>query len=124
MPISRHIEIVAYLHIAYGALILMAAVIVFFVLSGGGLLSGDIGVIAITSGVGLAISLFLVIMAAPSLIGGYGLLRRREWSRVVIIVLSVIDLFSFPVGTALGGYSLWVLFQDEARLELETGGYG
>jgi hypothetical protein len=117
MPISRHIDIAGYLHIGYGVLILLGAVICFVVIVGGGLLSGDAEAIGITAGVGTAIAVFLAILALPSLIGGYGLIRRRPWSRVLVIVLSVLHLFSFPIGTAVGGYSLWVLFQDKAQRE-------
>lgn len=114
---SKQIDLVAYLHIGYGVLILLAAVIVFVAIAGGGLLSGEAEAIAITSGVGAFVALILVILAAPSLVGGFGLLRRRAWARVLVIVMSVLALFSFPIGTALGAYSLYVLVQDEAKAE-------
>jgi hypothetical protein len=39
-----------------------------------------------------------------------------------MIIISVLHLFSVPLGTALGVYGLWVLFNDEARRILESGG--
>jgi hypothetical protein len=35
--------------------------------------------------------------------------------------MSVLHLFSVPIGTALGVYGLWVLFQPEAKQVLEAG---
>lgn len=121
----KHIDMVAYLHIAYGFLILLTAFFVFIAVAGGGLLSGDMQAIFITTGIGLGVGIFLTILALPSLAGGYGLLKRKEWSRILIIIISFLDLFSFPIGTALGIYSLWVLFKGEAQAEFSnTSVYG
>lgn len=118
---QKKIEIVAYLHIAYGALILLAAFMAFISIAGGGLLSGEAEAIFVTAGVGFAVSAFLALLALPSIFGGYGLLKRKEWARVLIIVLSFIDLLSFPFGTALGIYSLWVLNKPEVREMFHNG---
>jgi hypothetical protein len=45
----------------------------------------------------------------PGLIGGLGLLRGKTWGRKTLIVVSFLLLPLFPVGTALGALSLWVL---------------
>lgn len=116
----KHIDMVAYLHIAYGFLILLTAFIVFIGVAGGGWLSGETEAIFITTGIGLGIGLFLTMLALPSFIGGYGLLKRKEWARILIIIISFLDLFSFPFGTALGIYSLWVLFKDEVQAEFSN----
>ena len=72
--------------------------------------------------VGVCIAAFLLVLAAPALIGGWGLLHFRPWSRLLMIILSVLHLFHVPLGTALGVYGLWVLFSEEGRRLLETGG--
>lgn len=118
---SKQIDLVAYLHIGWGALILLGAFVAFVAVLGGGWVTGDEGVIAITTGVAIAIVIALIILSLPSILGGVGLLKRKPWSRIVIVVLSILHLFSFPIGTAIGVYSLYVLFQDEARGEFEYG---
>ena len=35
---------------------------------------------------------------------------------VVLVACSVFNLFVFPLGTALGAYSLWVLFDERTKL--------
>jgi hypothetical protein len=40
---------------------------------------------------------------------GYALLTRQPWGRVLAIIFGVIALIHFPVGTALGIYTLWTL---------------
>ncbi len=61
--------------------------------------------------------LALVIFSIPGLIAGFGLIRRRPWARILGIVMSIFNLFTFPHGTAIGVYSMIVLFdQDSVRL--------
>jgi hypothetical protein len=40
---------------------------------------------------------------------GYALLTRQPWGRVLAIVFAIFALIHFPLGTALGIYTLWVL---------------
>jgi len=39
--------------------------------------------------------------------------KRRAWARTTLIVLAVLSLLNFPFGTAVGGYTLWVLLLRE-----------
>lgn len=114
---GQKINTAAWLHIVYGLLILFIGVFVFIILIGSGMLSGDVTALAITSGVGILVGIIFVLIALPSLLAGYGLLKRYEWGRVLAFVMSIIHLFSFPIGTAVGGYTLWVLTREEARRE-------
>lgn len=43
------------------------------------------------------------------LLTGYALLTRQPWGRVLAIVFGIFALIHFPLGTALGIYTLWVL---------------
>jgi len=113
MKMDEHVTILGALYIAFNALMLFAAIIVFVVIVGGGLLSGDADAIAITSGVGSAIAFLLVILSAPGIIGGIGLLKRRYWARILILVLGFLNLVSIPLGALLGIYTIWVLMKEE-----------
>jgi glucose uptake protein GlcU len=44
-----------------------------------------------------------------------GLLERREWARILTIILGVLHLLGFPIGTALGVYTLYVLLNDQTK---------
>jgi hypothetical protein len=46
-----------------------------------------------------------------------GLLTRQPWARVPAIVLGVISLIEFPVGTAIGIYTLWALLPAASERE-------
>lgn len=72
----------------------------------------------------LSIAPFLVamtvVMAALALFAGYSLLTRRPWARVLVIVLGILALFKFPIGTALGIYTLWVLAPANSAAEYDA----
>jgi hypothetical protein len=36
------------------------------------------------------------------------------------IILAILNLIFFPIGTILGIYTLWVLFNDETKTLFET----
>jgi hypothetical protein len=72
--------------------------------------------------IGLVIGTFLLLLSLPSIVGGWGLLNYKSWSRVLMIVLSGLHLLHVPLGTALGVYGLWVLLNEQTRQLLDSGG--
>ena len=112
---KTHVQVVAALHLALGALSLFAAITLFVIL-------GAAGGIALSQGetqgarsvgiVALALGGFLAILGLPGIIGGWALLAGRSWGRPLVLVLGFIDLLNFPFGTALGIYTLWVLLPE------------
>jgi succinate dehydrogenase hydrophobic anchor subunit len=57
-----------------------------------------------------AVLAFFQLLAAYS---GWALMAYRPWARPFNIVVSLFDLLSVPIGTAIAVYSLWVLFRPE-----------
>ena len=123
---DKHVTFVGALQIGYNAFGVLAAMATFMFIVGGGLIGGLISseeeiVIPITFFVGTAISMWLLVLSVPGIVGGIGVLRRQSWARYMVLVLSILDLFSVPIGTAVGAYSIWVLVRDETA-ELFAGG--
>lgn len=66
---------------------------------------------------------FLVsILGIAAIIVGYGLSQRASWARVAAIVFACLALLKFPLGTALGIYTLWVLAPTTSALEYDSVG--
>jgi hypothetical protein len=113
--VQDHVKVIGILWIVFGALSLLWALFFFMILFGVSFIP-DIGPVApgILRVVGIVISSFLAVLGLPKIIGGLGLLRHREWARILILIISFLSLFNVPFGTALGIYSLIVLFNPEA----------
>jgi hypothetical protein len=55
----------------------------------------------------------IILFAIPAIIGGIALLNNKSWALTLLLVLGCFQLFSFPFGTALGIYSIWVFAEDK-----------
>lgn len=64
-----------------------------------------------------ALGLLLFIKALAGFAAGWGLLQRESWARPLTLVLGFISLINFPIGTALGIYTIWVLLSSGADEE-------
>lgn len=125
-----HLRILAILNLVMGCLAALGGLVVVILMGGAAHLIAATGAgdqdarfaAPLVATIGLGIGFFLLILAAPAIIGGWGLLNYRPWSRILMIILSVLHLFHIPLGTALGVYGLWVLFNEESRRILESGG--
>ena len=112
--VQLHVTILGWLLIVANAIVLLMGMCGFLLLAGIGAASGDLQALAILSVVGTVCGAFFAALAVPGLLAGYGLLKRASWGRVLAIVVGVLGLFNFPVGTVIGIYSLWVLLQNAA----------
>ena len=112
--LQLHINILGWLFIAGHALFLLIALFVFFLLPTIGAVSGDPDATVILSIVGTAVGLLMAALGLPGLLAGYGLLKRKSWGRILALVVGVLGLVNFPVGTAIGIYTLLVLLQESA----------
>jgi hypothetical protein len=59
----------------------------------------------------------LTATAVFGLFTGWGLLSHQPWARMAAIILAILNLIHFPLGTALGIYTLWVLMPAECEAE-------
>lgn len=110
----QHVTTLGVLHIAASSVFLVIAAIVFVAVVGGGLISQDRDAITVTMIVGTAVASGFTIFALPGIVAGVGLLMFKNWARILTLVLAVLNLANFPLGTALSVYSFWVLLNDDA----------
>jgi hypothetical protein len=55
---------------------------------------------------------FILIFAIPRIIAGVGLLNKKPWALLIALIWGCLGVFSFPLGTALCGYTIWVYIED------------
>lgn len=115
---ETHVNVIAILWIISGVFGLFFAFMIFAVLFGVSFIPDiDYEAIVILRILGLWGSIFFAILSAPELIGGIGLMKKQEWGRILILVVSFLNLIFFPFWTILGIYSIIILFKEEtARL--------
>lgn len=116
-----HIKILGVLYLLYGAKIAFGALCFLLILAGVTFvptffIGGPLFAFGTSVGVtifGICLVVYSLVVAALDIVAGLGLLNEERWARILGIVLGVLNLIRFPLGTALGIYTLWVLLQEE-----------
>ncbi len=111
--LDKHVTTVAILPIGLSIFGLLLGIFLFVLLTGVGIVARDPEAQLVLGIVGTSLGVFFLALSVPGIIGGIGLLKRKNWARILILIISAIDLLNFPIGTALGVYSIWVLVQKE-----------
>ena len=119
---QQHVKILGVVHIVLGGVgVLMGVVVfVFFLLGALAWVSAahdpDAAIaVPVLGFIGAVLFFLIAVLAVPGIIAGIGLLKYRSWARILTIVLSALQLFSVPLGTAVGIYGLWVMLNSETE---------
>jgi len=123
---ENHIKLVAILNIVYRSLtligaIFLAAIAIWFTDIYAFLVESyainpheiPLGLLNIVPIILSLIAVWMVIVSLAGIIGGIGVLNRKEWGRIVLLVVSFFNLIRVPLGTVLGVYGIWVLLNKE-----------
>ena len=66
-----------------------------------------------------SLGIVLGIFGVLHLLLAWGLFERERWARMLGLALGFLALVRFPLGTALGIYTLWVLLPQESGAEYD-----
>jgi hypothetical protein len=113
MNMKAHVELLGWINVIGGLIGSFVGIAVFTVLMVVAPISGDADAMVILPVVAFIVGGFLLVVNLPSVIAGIGLLRFAPWSRTLAIVMAVLGLFNFPIGTLVAIYAFWVLTNQE-----------
>ena len=116
-----HLNVLALLYVVTSIGEVLAALAIFGVMSGLGLLSGDVFAFSFFAGLGTVLGAFMLVLGLPGLALAWGLWKTRSWARPLGFILGVLNLFNAPLGTLLGIYTIWALIQPESKRLMEGG---
>ena len=110
---EKHLTVVAALQVGFSVLGILAAIIVYTVLHSVMRIADDPEAVNVLRIVARWISLFLLLISIPGLVGGIGLFMKKNWARILVLIISVLDILNIPLGTIIAVYSIWVLVQND-----------
>jgi hypothetical protein len=123
---EKHVTLVGILNIVYRSMAIVGAIVLFCLAYGFSFLMKIIShfnhneiqdvppeVFGIVQIVLTIIGILILIFAVAGIVGAIGVLRKKEWGRITLLIVSFFSLLSIPLGTILGVYSIWVLLNDE-----------
>ena len=123
MDISSHKRVLSILHICYGSLYTVLFLFIgtlfatFYPFIESAILEEEgqeaLLVLPVISTVVKGVFLFLFIFASlPSILGGIATLNNKKWGMVLLMIAGCLSIFSFPFGTALGVYTIYVFVEN------------
>ena len=109
---DRHVKILGTLNMVYGIVGALAAIAILVQFGG---LNGVyaafnediIGLVAVI------LVVFQILIALPCVMAGYFVRKLQDWARVMLIMVSAVNVLNVPFGTLIGSYGLWVLMTPE-----------
>jgi hypothetical protein len=119
---AKHVTTVAAIQIGWNILGLVFGVFLFLLLGWASTHVDDPEAYFILPLIAITLGGLIIVTSILGIIGGIGLLGHRRWARILILILSAMDLLNIPFGTAIGIYSFWVLLQTETTRLFEAGG--
>jgi len=108
---NTQVKIVGWLWIVNGMLSILMTIIGLTIINWPGTITSPQDSLLASTG---ALCFFLPGIIAY-IVAGYGLLKCRSWARILAIILAILNLILFPIGTALGIYTLVIMFNEETK---------
>jgi uncharacterized protein with PQ loop repeat len=124
---EKHIQLVGILNIVYRSIVLLGGLFLLFLAAAFWHIFGylvEIGAIQpheiprellnLVPLILACVALLVMVVSTVGIIAAAAVLRRKEWGRILLLVVSFFNLIRIPLGTILAIYSIWVLLNGDA----------
>jgi hypothetical protein len=121
MTARDHNKLLSIFYFIQSGLQLFAGIIIFvvYVILGGAMMSTsreqDQMMGGIFMGMGVVFGIVLLALGGFTLLTAFNVLKEKPIGRTLGIIISILVLLSFPIGTALGIYGLWFFFGEVGK---------
>jgi hypothetical protein len=110
-----HQKILGALFTIYGALNFTAGIALLASINIVNIFVDEADIIQLVTVFGGFIGGILLVTSVPAIIAGIGLIQEKDWSKVVGLIIGIIYLLFFPIGTLIGIYSIWLNAQTVVK---------
>ena len=98
--------------IAYGAINFTGGLILLAALNVVQIFVDEIEVIQLVAIFSRLLGTILLVVSVPAIVAGIGLLTSKIWAKTLSLIIGIIYLLFFPIGTIIGIYSIWLNSQQ------------
>jgi len=130
MDIQSHKRALGIIHIIYGSLIGLSFIFIGVIVSAfapfiSDLIQEENGqdgamIFELVANIIRAVfTLIFIFSALPSIIGGIAVLQKKSWGMLITLIAGCVSIFSFPFGTALGVYTIYVFANNNKAKQNE-----
>jgi hypothetical protein len=121
MTARDHNKLLSIFYFIQAGLQLFGGIIIFvvYVILGGAMMSTsreqDQMMGGVFMGMGVVFGIVMLVLGAFTLLTAFNVLKEKPVGRTLGIIISILVLLSFPLGTALGIYGLWFFFGEAGK---------
>lgn len=94
---EKHVSVVAALQIGLSIFGIIVGIIILVVLNTVGSFVNEREASLVLHLIGTILAVIFFLMSAPGIIAGIGLLRHKEWARILALILSALSVLNFPL---------------------------
>jgi hypothetical protein len=109
----KHIHVAAILQIVFGSLVVIGGLAIAFAFGLADQFIDDATALKVLAIVGTPLIVMFLLFGGAMIAGGIGLLSCKSWARILTLVMASLGLLNIPIGTLKGVYIIWVLVQQE-----------
>jgi hypothetical protein len=109
----KHIHVAAILQIVFGSLVVIGGLAIAFAIGFVDQFVDDPTALKVLAIAGTPLIVMFLLFGGAMIAGGVGLLACKSWARILTLVMAALGLLNIPVGTLKGVYIIWVLVQQE-----------
>lgn len=121
LHMEGHTKVLGVLWIIYGVLGVLMGLMVIGLLFGISFLPNDHESPIILRTVAIAGGGMIALLSLPEVIAGFALLKFKEWGRILSLIVAVLNVIWFPIGTALSIYTFVILLNTETTTLFKKG---
>jgi hypothetical protein len=109
----KHIHVAAILQIVFGSMVVIGGLAIAFAFGFVDQFVDDPTALKVLAIVGTPLIVMFLLFGGAMIAGGVGLLACKSWARILTLVMAALGLLNIPIGTLKGVYIIWVLVQQE-----------
>lgn len=110
-----HQKILGALLVAYGALNFTGGIALLASINVVNIFVDEMDVVRLVTMFSSVIGGILLVTAIPAIVAGIGFIQEKDWSKILGLIVGIIYLFFFPIGTLIGLYSIWLNAQTVVK---------
>jgi hypothetical protein len=117
--LEKHVKILGWIHIVSSVLFLLFGLGMGAFMLFAGILSNHEDLFDVFAVIAIFLTGLLSLIGLAAAVAGVGLLKRKKWSRILAIIVGLMNITYIPIGTAIGVYTIYVLLNDSAAAYFE-----
>ena len=115
---KTHQKILGAILIAYSVMIIIGAVSLLVAMDFIKMFIDDDYVINLVTVFSKIFGIVMLVVSIPGIIAGAGMLREKGWAKTLSLIMGILFLLCFPIGTIIGIYAIWFNAQEVIKDKL------